>query len=111
MNALTVQPVRTRVFRTGEDLADFIVEQVPSQCVRERMVLAVTSKIVSLSENRLVPQNEIGKAELVKRDADVFLGEIGYGCFLTIKEGLMIPSAGIDESNSENGHYILFPEN
>jgi F420-0:gamma-glutamyl ligase len=29
---------------------------------------------------------------------------------LTIKHGILIPSAGIDESNSEEGAYILFPE-
>ena len=33
-----------------------------------------------------------------------------HGVSLTIKHGLLIPSAGIDESNSENGDYILYPK-
>ena len=109
MTTLQVTPIQTDVFPAGADLVAFVERHVPREQVKERMVLAVTSKIVSLAENRLVPREEIGKAELVKREADVFLGEVGYGCFLTVKEGLFIPSAGIDESNSEGGHYIVYP--
>lgn len=74
------------------------------------MILAVTSKIVSLAEGRLQNKNEVSKAELIAREAEHSLGEIGYGSILTIKEGLFIASAGIDESNSESGDYILYPE-
>ena len=75
------------------------------------MVLAVTSKIVSLAENRIVAKSSIEKKDLIEKEADENLGEVGFGCYLTIKQGLFIPSAGIDESNSENGDYILYPEN
>ncbi|MES3037342.1 MAG: coenzyme F420-0:L-glutamate ligase [Bdellovibrionota bacterium] len=109
MEPLVVYPVKTSIFRDG-NLADFIIREVPKNLIQERMVLAVTSKIMSLAEGRLFPHGEIEKVDLVKKEADTFLGEIGYGCFLTIKEGLLIPSAGIDESNSETGHYILYPQ-
>jgi F420-0:gamma-glutamyl ligase len=109
MNTLSVTPIETDVFAIGADLAAFVERHVLREQVKERMVLAVTSKIVSLAENRLVKRDEIDKAALVKREADVFLGEVGYGCFLTVKEGLFIPSAGIDESNSEGGDYIVYP--
>lgn len=109
MKNLGVQPIQTSIFRGG-DLSDFIIRSVPKSLVQEEMVLAITSKIVSIAENRLVSRDKISKEDLVKQEADVFLGEIGYGCFLTIKNGLLIPSAGIDESNSENGDYILYPE-
>lgn len=109
MKSLTVTPVKTPIYREG-DLTDFIEKSVPLSMIQEEMILAVTSKIVSLAENRLVPQNQISKENLVKQEADVFFGEIGYGCYLTVKEGLLIPSAGIDESNSESGSYILYPE-
>lgn len=109
MKPVSVAALPTRIFKLKEDLATFIIDHVPQDLIRERMVLAVTSKIVSLAEGRLVHRTEVSKADLVRREADVFLGEIGHGCFLTIKEGLMIPSAGIDESNSEDGDFILFP--
>ncbi|MFH1159284.1 MAG: coenzyme F420-0:L-glutamate ligase [Pseudomonadota bacterium] len=109
MENLSVCPVRTRIFRSGESLSGFVVESVPISCVRERMLLAVTSKIVSLSENRLVSREKIDKESLVRREADVFLAKVCHGCFLTVKDGLFIPSAGIDESNSETGDFILYP--
>lgn len=107
---LQIQPIQTRIFHAGESLAKFILEQLPADLVQEKMVLAVTSKIVSLAENRLVPKAGVEKQTLVKRESDHFLGEIAHGCSLTIKEGLFIPSAGIDESNSESDDYILYPQ-
>lgn len=106
---MNVVPIKTRIFKSHENLADFIVQQVPMSLVKEKMVLAVTSKIVSLAEGQIAKRAEFEKADLVKREADVFLGEVGYGVFLTIKEGLLIPSAGIDESNAESGDFILYP--
>ena len=38
------------------------------------------------------------------------MGVGGYDVELTIKHGLLIASAGIDESNSEHDKYILFPQ-
>ena len=109
--ALQIQPIQTRVFRAGENLAAFVDEHLPNPDDLKGAILAVTSKIVSLAENRLVSKNTISKRELIEREADVNLGEIGYGSILTIKVGHFIASAGIDESNSENGHFILYPEN
>jgi dihydrofolate synthase / folylpolyglutamate synthase len=68
------------------------------------MILAVTSKIVSLAEGRLVPRaRKRARPELVRGKQIVSWAKRGYGVFLTVKEGLFIPSAGIDESNSEGG--------
>ncbi len=104
-----IKGIKTRKFKIGEDLISFILEYSKEDIV-ENSILAVTSKIVSLSERRTA-SSSLKKKVLVQTEADHFLGEIGYGCFLTIKEGLLIPSAGIDESNSETGDYILYPEN
>jgi F420-0:gamma-glutamyl ligase len=108
-SSLTVHPVTTRIFRHGEDLVDFVCEQVQPHLVQESMILAVTSKIVSLAEQRVVEKSTTTKERLVDQEADYNLGEVGYGCFLTIKHGFFIPSAGIDESNSEKDQYILYP--
>lgn len=105
---LQIEPIKTNIYRQGS-LSRFIADSIPSYRVKEKMVLAITSKIVSLAERRLVPMGSITKEKLVQQEADVFFGEIGYGCYLTIKQGLLIPSAGIDESNSETGAYILYP--
>lgn len=109
-HSLQVQAIPTRIFRVGESLAQFVHQQVPAELVQEQMVIAVTSKIVSLAEKRLVDRSALSKAELVRREADHNFGEVAYGCFLTVKHGLFIPSAGIDESNSEQDQFILYPE-
>jgi F420-0:gamma-glutamyl ligase len=107
---LSVRPIKTRIFRENENLFDFIVSQIDPRYIHESMILAITSKIVSLAENQLLDKKSIDKHKLIDDEADHNLGEVGYGCFLTIKEGLFIPSAGIDESNSESDRYILYPK-
>lgn len=111
MRPTTVQALSTSLFRTSQNLIEFIQGSVVQALIEERMILVITSKIVSLAEGRIVTKVDRNKVELVKSEADVYLGEIGHGCLLTVKFGLLIPSAGIDESNSETGDYILFPEN
>ena len=51
------------------------------------------------------------KKDLVEQEAEYFLPpeENKYNITLTVKGGLLVPTAGIDESNG-NGYYILWPE-
>jgi dihydrofolate synthase / folylpolyglutamate synthase len=108
---LRVAAIRTSVFRQGDDLLSFMTAHLPKdRSIIRGSVIALTSKIVSLAENCVVPRSEVSKIDLVKRESDHFLGEVGHGVSLTIKHGLFIPSAGIDESNSESGDYITFPK-
>ncbi len=107
---LIILPIQTPLFKLGESLVDFILESLIDEKIEEGTVIAVTSKIASLAERRLVPFGSIDKKTLIQSEADHYFGEIGYGCHLTIKHGLFIASAGIDESNSEGGDYILYPE-
>lgn len=104
-------PLRTSVFRIGDDLTEFILKNLKKRTLKEGDVLAITSKIVSLAENRVVSKKDYpDKATLIRKEADVYIGPAAYDCHLTIKHGILIPSAGIDESNSEGDLYILFPE-
>lgn len=110
MSSLLVQPVKTPILRRGDSLTDFVLSSVDRSLVQEKMLLAVTSKIVSLAEGRLVAQKDVAdKTDLIRRESDHYLGAVAHGCHLTIKEGLFIASAGIDESNSEDGDFILYP--
>ncbi|MEK7510158.1 MAG: coenzyme F420-0:L-glutamate ligase [Patescibacteria group bacterium] len=80
--------------------------------LRERSVVVITSKIVSICEGRVIKIGTVDKDELVRREAEYFLPKETnrYQFFLTIKNGILCPTAGIDESNG-NGYYILWPEN
>jgi F420-0:gamma-glutamyl ligase len=107
---MEVIALQTEIFNLGGDLTEFVVRSVPGHKVAEGMILAVTSKIVLLAERAIVPRSETEKGPLIRREADVFLGETLFGVALTIKHGILIPSAGIDESNSADGAFILFPK-
>jgi dihydrofolate synthase / folylpolyglutamate synthase len=107
--SVSVESVKTNVFHLGDDLFQFLKENLKGKDL-EGKVIAITSKIISLAEKRTVNKTEIAKLDLIKREADVYIGPGGYGAELTIKHGILIPSSGIDESNAEEDFYILFPE-
>jgi len=106
---MKIKAIKTRLFHMNDKLPVFILEYLDGS-LREGSVIAVTSKIVSLAEGRVVHCPENKKEALVRSEADYYLGEIGYGCHLTIKHGLFIASSGIDQSNSEKGGFILYPK-
>ena len=74
-------------------------------------ILAITSKIISLCQGQFVGKDQISKYDLIREEADLLLEtpHNPYNLYLTIKEGVLLPSAGIDESNGEN-IYILYPK-
>lgn len=107
---MQVEALKTQPFLIHQDFEKFLIRHLKDR-VQENQIVAITSKVVSLAENRLLSRQSMDKDELVRQEADVYLGKIGYDCHLTIKCNHLIASAGIDESNSENGDYILYPQN
>lgn len=108
--SLQVQSRRTRIFHPGESLGDFLKEHLRPEDLPEETILVVTSKIVSLAEGRRLAKDRADKLELIRQEADFYLGEIAHGTRLAIKHHLLMPAAGVDESNSEKGDYILLPK-
>lgn len=100
--------IKTEVFSLEDSLEEFLQKHIVQ--LQDRSIICITTKIVSIAEGRVVPQEGIDKSELVKQEADHYLGEISYDCSLTIKNNIMLPAAGIDLSNSETGGYILYPK-
>ncbi len=79
--------------------------------VKVNSIVAITSKIISICEGRIVKIDGTDKDALIKKEAEYFLPRERnkQGVMLTIKNNLVIPTAGIDESNS-NGYYVLWPK-
>ncbi len=111
---LSCRSLKTPVFQTGELLKTFLIKALSEGGISasdlENSVLAVTSKLFSLAEGRLVSRDRQSKKSLILEEADHYLGELAYDSHLTIARGVLLPSAGIDESNSPDGDYILLPE-
>ena len=108
---MKVTPIKThKITASDTSLTAILDKYIPT--LKEKSILAITSKIVSITEGRIVKMGSIDKDTLVKQEAQYYLPkeENKYGFFLTIKNGIMIASAGIDESNG-NGYYILWPKN
>lgn len=102
---MNIQPIKTRIFFEGESLADFIVDHIP--VLADGSVLAVTSKIVSLAEERTVPTAGNNKEDLIRQESEWALRT--EHVWLAVKDGQVMANAGIDESNA-NGTYILLPK-
>lgn len=80
--------------------------------LREKSVVAVTSKIVAICEGRFADPKKANRDELIKKEAEPYLPRQTnkYGFTLAVKNNTLIASAGIDESNAA-GHFILWPKN
>jgi F420-0:gamma-glutamyl ligase len=115
---LVVQAIQTRIFHAKEELVPFLIEHIPQGLIADGVIIAITSKLVSIAEgnfaskleNETSPEARAEKKQLVEKEADVFIGETRHHVSLTLKHGLLLPSAGIDESNSESGAFILYPK-
>ena len=100
-----VRSIKTETFKEGQALVSFVKKYIPR--VRENTIIAVTSKIVALSENRTVKANSKRKARLIRDESEVALRS--KHVWLTLKDGAIMANAGIDESNA-NGKLILLPK-
>ena len=102
---MIITPIKTKIFQEGESLINFIARSIKN--IPENSVLVVTSKIVALSEGRTaLGDGSISKEKLIRRESDLVM-ETKY-IWLTVKDNMVMASAGIDESNA-NGKFILLP--
>ena len=85
------------------------MDHLPTHTIPHGAIVAITSKIFSISEKNLHPHDGTDKHTIARADADFVVGDVGYGSMLTVTRGVMILSAGIDESNSPDGSFILYP--
>ena len=111
-----------------EDLSARIVSAVRKMGLRVRHgdLVAVSSKIVSISEGRSTRLSGIRPSisarrlarrlimnpklvQVVLNEADEVLGGV-RGTLLTIKDGILAPNAGVDEKNAPKDHVVLWPK-
>ena len=98
--------VHTHVFKENADLPLFIKDYIPS--LEENTVLAVASKLVCLWLGLSVPyQNAAQKEALIKKESSAALKT--PLAWLTIKAGMVMTNAGVDESNAQ-GKLLLLPK-
>lgn len=103
---MIVAPIQTDLFREGDDLVAFIKRHM--QHLVEGDIVVIASKIAALAEQRTVPvPSAQGFEELIQTESDHAIPT--KHVWLTIKDGIIMPSAGIDTSNAD-GKLILLPK-
>lgn len=107
---MIVGPIKTDKILPGRQDIYSILDSAITD-LKEKSVVVITSKIIALCENRVVPENEIDKEELIRRESDYYLPATvsKYGYHFTIVRNTLISVAGIDESNSGGDYYVLWP--
>ncbi len=110
---MIVKSYKTHKIKVGDDLFKILDKYLP--ILEENSVIAITSKIISITQGDVIKNDgSIDKDDLIKKEADYYIEsniETPYGkIFLTRKDGHIVFSAGIDESNAD-GNFILWPKN
>ncbi len=111
---MKVKAIRTHKIKIGDNLYQILDKYLPK--LKEKDIIAITSKIVSICQGRVVKNDgKVDKKKLIRSEADYYFeNELTrrHGITLTLKEkptSTLIASAGIDESNG-NGYFILWPK-
>ncbi len=121
--------IKTRLIGVGDNLVSLLLEGLSNEGLQleDGDIVAITSKIISVSRNRLVRFDMIspserakefaaeyglepGFVEVVLREADEVYGGV-YRALLTSKDGIMFANSGIDHKNVPRGFAVLLPEN
>lgn len=125
---MQVFPLKTKIIKPRDDVVDTILDALHAAklVVNNGDLLVVSSKAISIAQNRLVELNTVRPskraqelarkfhvdpkiAEVVMNEADSILGGASR-LLLTIKNGLAMPNAGVDVSNAPLGYVVLLPK-
>ncbi len=106
-------PIKTKkILPPQEDIFPILAKELEGK-IRENDVLLITSKILGIHQGNCLPIEGTDKDELIKKESDQYISRDlcpNKNAILTIKDNTLIPSAGIDESNS-NGYFVMYPQN
>lgn len=109
--SFTFIPIKTRIVQPPKDEVWDILDTLPP--LLEKDIVFITSKILAIHQGRCLSCKDVDKNKLINQEATFHLPyqhPDGFNINLTITDNILIPAAGIDESNAD-GHYILWPNN
>jgi coenzyme F420-0:L-glutamate ligase len=129
MKNMRLYAVKTKVIKIGDDPVQAILQSLREQNLQleDNDILAVTSKIISYAEGRLVKLSDVKPskkakelaqhfslqpefAELILREAEKIYGGVEKAV-LTLKNRILTANAGIDNKNAPVGFAVLWPSN
>ncbi len=124
---MIIYPLKSRLVRRGDSIIDGFAEALSKSRIRIRAddILAISSKVVAISEGRMRDLASAKTTPLARRlarrhslpppfvqvvldEADAVLGGV-RGALLTIRNGDATANAGIDLKNAPKGSVVLWP--
>lgn len=109
---MKVTGIKTSLVHKNTDLFSFLDKELTH--IEERTIIAISSKIIALSEGRVISKTQnITKEKLIEQESDLYIDSdySKYGFHMTITKNILIASAGIDESNADGENFVLWPKN
>ena len=129
MNSTELFPIRSYKIQPWSSLIEALVKGLArsGQRLRNGDIVAVASKVVSISENRIINLDTINPgrrslslarlytltpefAQAVVDEADKICGGV-KGAVLTLKDGHATANAGVDRKNAPDNTVVLWPRN
>ena len=95
--------------RPGDDLVEILRRATAEAGLREGDVVAVTQKVVSKAEGRVVDASA-GKEAWIARESRRLVARRGDLVITETRHGLVCANAGVDSSNVPDGFLALLPE-
>lgn len=120
--------IKTPIIKPGDNLIELLVHAMQELNfeLQDGDIIVLSESAVATAENRLIDLAtilpsakalELGERyaidpremELILKESEKIIGGIP-GFVLCMKNGFLLPNAGIDHSNAPEGHVILLPE-
>jgi coenzyme F420-0:L-glutamate ligase/coenzyme F420-1:gamma-L-glutamate ligase len=96
--------------RPGDDLVALLAPSLEAARIRPGDIVAVTQKIVSKAEGRIVSEREAPRSAWVEREAVRVVAARDDVVITQTRHGFVCANAGVDASNVESGLLTLLPE-
>jgi coenzyme F420-0:L-glutamate ligase/coenzyme F420-1:gamma-L-glutamate ligase len=96
--------------RPGDDVAALLAPKLAELGVRHGDIIAVTQKVVSKAEGRVVSDEGQGRMAWAEREARRIVARRGDLVIAETRHGFVCANAGVDSSNVAPGFLTLLPE-
>ncbi len=107
---MKVTPIKTKKIEVGDKLFEIFDEFLPK--LKDKTVIAVSSKIVGICEGRVDPdESDKHRDELAIKEAEFYIPTklSRYNFMISINNNVLVARAGIDHSNG-HGNLVLWPK-
>lgn len=107
---MKAKSIKSHIITQNDTIEKILDTYFPS--IPNNSVIAISTKIISVLEGRFVEKKDTSKKDIILKEADaIFNSDVtSDAIFITLKNKMILPNAGIDESNASSS-YLLYPKN